>query len=459
MDSEYAKALRILKNALVFGIKPSLEGIQKLTKALGDPHLKYPSIQIAGTNGKTSTARFTAAILRACGLKVGLYTSPELVHYEERIEVDGQVITRDDFAEAVIAASACAEELVARGELPAITEFELLTAAAFFHFAKQELDIAVLEVGMGGRWDATSVVNPLVAVITSVDLDHTAILGSTIGEIAAEKAAIIKPGVLVVFGAGIAGRVGVGENVGISESAGVGENVLIGGAAGIGENTGVSEAVLIGGTDGTTSAFAVFEQRIAETGAIIQKLPDSLPASILERFPSYQAANIACALAAASAALGRRIPEATLETALATLFIPGRLETLCAEPLLIIDAAHNPAAARALAATLKERFGASVPAILLLAVLADKDADGIIEALCPLFDRVAVTETKSSRALAVEDLAACVKKQFTGVVLSFATVEEALLELRASNVACIAAGSITLAGEVKSNTSRLWAEK
>ena len=202
--SNYQRALALLREALAFGIEPSLKGVTATLEQLGNPQGSFASLQVAGTNGKSSTARFAAAILRAQGFRVGLYTSPELVFYNERMEVDGAVVAAELFAQAVFAAQTAADAAIAAGSLKLITEFELLTAGALWLFAQQGVDIAVLEVGLGGRWDATSVVTPQVAAITGVDFDHTAILGNTLEEIAAEKAAIIKSGSIPVLGPGTA---------------------------------------------------------------------------------------------------------------------------------------------------------------------------------------------------------------------------------------------------------------
>jgi len=400
-DNSYTEALQILEDALIFGIDPSLDGIQKLMAALGDPQDTYPSIQITGTNGKTSTARFAAGLLHTHGHTVGLYTSPELIYREERIEVDQRYITREEFAEAVITVHDCAVRLIEKGVLPFITEFEVLTAAALWFFAKQKVDVAVLEVGMGGRWDATSVVNPAVAVITSVDLDHTAILGSTLEEIAGEKAAIIKPKSAVVLGTGI------------------------------------------------TSTIDVFKRRIVETDATQHELSSYLPDAILKHFPAYQTANIFCAVAAAEAFLEDRFDPSLIEPALLTTPLPGRFEILSEDPLLLIDAAHNPAAAVKLAEDLKNKFGERVPATLLLGILSDKDIDGIIDALCPLFDALVLTKSSSSRSYPVNELAKHAEIRFKGPIIRYDTVRQALEELRASHSGVVATGSGTIAGEVK----------
>jgi dihydrofolate synthase/folylpolyglutamate synthase len=199
----YTEAIEALERALVFGIHPSLDGIRALTDALGRPQGSFTSVQVTGTNGKTSTARLAAALLAGEGRRVGLYTSPHLDRYPERIEVDGAVVSDADFAAAVGAALGASERLRPGmiGEAEGFTEFELLTASALWCFRERQVDVAVLEVGMGGTWDATSVVSPAVAVITGVGLDHMAVLGDTLEKIAAEKAGIFKPGQRVVIGA------------------------------------------------------------------------------------------------------------------------------------------------------------------------------------------------------------------------------------------------------------------
>jgi dihydrofolate synthase/folylpolyglutamate synthase len=413
-DARYRAALSILREALVFGIEPSLAGITALTRRLGDPQLRYPCIQIAGTNGKSSTARFAAAFLHAQGKRVGLYTSPELIEYPERMEIDGTVVSHERFADAILAAQGAAQEVLAAGEVKVITEFELLTAAALWLFAEERVDFAVLEVGLGGRWDATSVVTPQIAVVTGIDLDHTAILGSRLEQIAAEKAAIIKPGSVPVLG------------------------------------------------PGTQAVRGLFLARCQEVGAepIIVSAPDDAPEGkqllASPRFPSYQQQNIACALAAVTAALGHEPSPAAIEGVLNTLSIPGRFELIREQPALLIDAAHNPQSARVLAQALAERYGLDpttqrleVFDTLLLGILADKDAAGIIEALAPLFTRLAVTQSASPRAIAAEELGHLVGEVGGRQPVVYPSVSAALDALTMQGVAVVATGSITLAGESK----------
>ena len=209
-ELSYEEALGVVTGALRFGIEPLLETVEDMLAELADPDLAFECVQIAGTNGKTSTARYTAAILAGEGLRVALYTSPELVSYTERMEIGGVPVSEEAFAHGVAAARVAGERVNARraaaGERPYdVTEFDLLTVAAMVVFAEAGVDVVVLECGLGGRWDATSAAKSIRAVaVTGIGLDHMRVLGDTLEEIAGEKAAIIKPGRTCVLGAGTA---------------------------------------------------------------------------------------------------------------------------------------------------------------------------------------------------------------------------------------------------------------
>lgn len=392
----YEESVAALESALKFGIDPSLEPIRKMCAAMGNPQDAYECVQVAGTNGKSSVTRMTAAILRGQGRKVALYTSPELVRYPERMEIDGQVVSDQQFADAVDAALKAAEECGLEA-----TEFELLTAGALWLFAREGVDVAVLECGLGGRWDATSVCTPKVAVITGIALDHTHILGNTLEAIAGEKAPIIKAGCKAVLAPALAAR-------------------------------------------------EVFDARVAEVGAQVVEvdpLMGELFAFAVAHMPSYQKQNAAVAFAAAKALVGPiSIEEA--EEALRGLQIPGRFETLRRDPLLLIDAAHNPQSAHVLVEEVERRFPerAARPT-LLLGVLADKDVKGVVGELAPLFDRVVCTQSASPRAIAADELADIVATAGCKDVRVIATIPEALAALE--DTPTIASGSITVAGEVK----------
>ncbi|MDR1422249.1 MAG: bifunctional folylpolyglutamate synthase/dihydrofolate synthase [Coriobacteriales bacterium] len=413
-NTPYEQALALLNEALSFGIDPSLEPITCILHELGDPHRCYPSIQVAGTNGKSSTVRFIAALLGELGLKVGLYTSPELVFYEERIEIGNKVVSRADFASAVLIAHETAKRLIEEGSIAQVTEFELLTAAAFCLFAREQVDYAVLECGLGGRWDATSVVDPSVAVITGIGLDHTAILGDTFAQIAAEKAAIIKPGSKVVLGPGIPEEA---LKVIHSRCSLVGTDSLV--------ELGISSSV------------------------VGEHEPSLDPILLPPPFPSYQQVNICTAIAATEAALAHTLDSGTIRHALEHLIIPGRFETLRAEPLLLIDAAHNPKSARTLDAALQASGLVTADTLLLLGILSDKDAGGIIDALAPRFDRIAVTQSASPRAIPADELAALVAQRSGRMPRVFSSVAKALEDLSTERIPSIVTGSITIVGEAK----------
>lgn len=393
----YDDAVATLEDALKFGMDPSLEPIRAMCAAMGDPQKRYRCVQVAGTNGKSSTTRMIAALLHAQGLRVGLYVSPHLIKYPERIEIDGHVVSDEDFARGIEVAL----DAAARAGVQA-TEFELLTAAALWLFAREDVDWAVLECGLGGRWDATSVVDPQVAVITGVALEHTAILGDTIEKIAGEKAAIIKPGSHAIFAHDLAAQ-GVFER----QAQDVGAPY--------------SYAKL--------DATRVFDDELAY-------------------MPVYQRSNLATALAAVTVALGHAPSPESASIALGGLVIPGRFEILRHDPLVIVDAAHNPQSAHVLAGELRRLFDgdAAIPT-LLLGVLDDKDARGIIRELCPLFDRIVVTASSSPRAVPATELASLVAEE-TGVRPEVTHDVRAARELL-SGEPIVATGSITVAGEVK----------
>lgn len=398
----FEEAVGVLAGALRFGIHPSLDGIRALTRALGCPQDAFRCVQVTGTNGKSSVTRMTAALLRAHGLRVGAYTSPHLESYTERIELDGVPVSETDFAAAVEAAHAAAGEWAAAGGAespgrrdasPAFTEFELLTAAALWLFRERGVQWACLEVGMGGRWDATSVVSPEVAVVTGVALDHTERLGTTVEEIAADKAHIIKPGSIAVLGSGTPAVQAILRARSAAEGAAtvrvreadapdvVASDVRFHVTARP-DHPGGSLTLDVDG------AFARYEHLVLEA-------------------PSYQAPNTATAVAAAEAALGRALDEEVTRAALAAMRFAGRFELVREDPPVVLDGAHNPQAAGVLADAIREAFPFAKPAIV-LGVLADKDAAGIAEALAPVAGAIVVTQPDSPRAAPAAELAVVV---------------------------------------------------
>jgi len=444
----YDLALAELSRALVFGINPSLDGVTELCGELGNPQDAFASVQITGTNGKSSTARATAALLRAEGISVGLYTSPELERYPERIEIGGAVVSDDEFALALGAALNAAHVLRgpdAVGTATGFTEFELLTAAALWLFRERGIQIAVLEVGMGGRWDATSVVSPSVAAITGVGLDHTAILGDTLAAIAAEKAAIIGPATVPVLGPG---TVGV-EQVFLARAEAVGAH-----ARAVRPESDPSPVA-----EDLTVRYTLAERPSAPGGQTVvdvRGIHARYPALAVSA-PSYQAANIATAVVIAEAALGRPLDAGAARSALSTLTFPGRFELVRTEPPVIVDGSHNPQAAAVLADAVREAFPTKRPD-LLLGVLADKDARGIVAALAPAVGHITVTQPESPRGLSAEELATIVE-QVTGVrpVASYPSIAEALRALQPlASGGLLVAGSLTTAGQARRLLRETW---
>ncbi|HSQ22279.1 MAG TPA: Mur ligase family protein [Coriobacteriia bacterium] len=418
----YAEAVTELERALTFGINPSLEGIEALTRVLSRPQDSYASVQVTGTNGKTSVTQMTGALLAAHGLTCGAYTSPHLVSYTERITVDGRRVAEEGFAEAV------AVTLDAAGDAEAYTEFELLTAAALWHFAHEGVAWSVLEVGMGGRWDATSVVMPAVAGITGVGLDHTERLGPTREAIAADKAHIIKPGSVAVLGPGCAGV----EDIFFERTLAVGAPSV---RVGRGEDDVTWEVTARPDAPGGVTRLDVI--------GIHGRYDD-----ITLRAPSYQAPNAATAVAAAEAALDQALDPDAVRAALAACAVPGRFELLRAESPLVIDGAHNPQAAGVLAGAIAEAFGAARPS-LVLAVLADKDAEGIVRALKPVAGRFVVTENGSPRCLPADALAAVVESVTGSRPLVVPDLAEAVEAAAEGAPGVVVTGSLYTAGAVR----------
>ena len=467
-EMTYAEALAQVRGALRFGICPLLETVEDMLAELGDPDLAYECVQIAGTNGKTSTARYTAAILAGEGLRTALYTSPEFVSYTERMEVAGRPVSEEAFAHGVSAAKVAGERVNARrsaaGERPYdITEFDTLTVAAMVVFAEAGVDVAVLECGMGGRWDATSSAKSIRSVaVTGIGLDHMRVLGNTLEEIAGEKAAIIKPGRTCVLGAGTAEPASV-ERVLLDQARTAGVTPVLvraedSGATGIASGDFAQRASAASAEPEETPAApgSLPRVRIRVTkhphrlGAPLELdvvTPRATYAELAALKPAYQAQNIACAVALAESYLGRALDEDALFTSVVQCPTPGRFQLLRPEPPVLIDACHNPQSVEAfLAAIDAVASNRDERPILLAAVLADKDVRGIVDLLAAAFPRVAVTQTSSPRALPARELAADFAAAGAEVVGVYPTVGEATSALCGeSYVAC---GSITLAGEV-----------
>jgi len=375
---------RILARSPEHSIAPSLDRIRELTELLGDPQRSYPVIHITGTNGKTSTSRMAETLLRMRGLRTGLFTSPHLVSMRERICVDGEPVSEARFAE-IYAELEPYLEVVDAQQPVRLSFFEVLTAMAFAAFADAPVDVAVVEVGLGGTWDATNVADGAVAVITPIAIDHTQWLGGTVAEIAADKAGIIKPGALAVLG-----QQPVAAATELLRRAGE-VNATV-------AREGFEFGVL-------SRDLAVGGQRLAIKG-LLGEYPDLF----LPLFGAHQAGNAACALAAVEAfsgavdSAGGMLGRELVAGAFAAMSSPGRLEIVRRSPLVVIDAAHNPAGMAATAAALPESFGAA-EVIAVLAVSADKDVAGILDVLEPAAAAVVVTANSSARSMAPARLA------------------------------------------------------
>lgn len=454
-DLTYDEALEQLHSALRFGICPMLETVEDMLAELGDPDLCYDCVQIAGTNGKTSTSRFTAAILAGEGLSVALYTSPELVSYTERMEVGGHPVSEAAFAHGIAAAAEAGRRVnasrAAAGERPYdVTEFDTLTVAAAVVFAEAGVDVAVLECGMGGRWDATSAMKSIRSVaVTGIGLDHTRILGDTLEAIAGEKAAIIKPGRACVLGVGCATPTSV-EDVFLEQCHAAGVTPTLVRALDRVDVAGEMHPGIAREHAGLPQASFGVTKRPHRLGAPLElsvNTPRSLYAELACLKPDYQAANVACAVALAEAHLGRALAQDALFESLVTCPTPGRFQLLRPEPPVLIDACHNPQSVEAfLAAVAAVEPDVARRPLLLCAVLADKDVAGIVRLLAPAFPSVCVTQTASPRALAVHELAGLFREAGATVTAEYPDVATATSALCGeSYVAC---GSITLAGEV-----------
>ena len=410
----YAEAvarLLALRGGEYAGMRPGLERIEALLDALGRPERGYALVQVGGTNGKGSISAMLAAMLRAEGRRVGLYTSPHLVSFRERIRVNGEAIDEDAVVDGVEALGT----LIARVDA---TVFEATTALALDHFAHERVDIAVLEVGLGGRVDSTTVGRPVVAALGPIDLDHREFLGDTVEAIATEKAAIIRSGTAIS-----AAQPPAAAAVVVAQAARAGVPLLM-------EDRELSVALRVRDLHG---------QRIDCTGPGWRL--DDLRLGLRG---AYQSGN---ALVAVAAARVLDVGERAIREGLARARWPGRFEVRRREGgWLVLDGAHNPAGARALATSLQAYFGAA-PTTFVLGVLRDKDAAGILRPLLDRAERVVLTAFDSPRAAAPDELRALVPSR---VPLDVArSVAEALDRVEAgprAPLVCVA-GSLALVGD------------
>ena len=438
MTDDAAQALARVEKELVARwpesrIEWKLERMTALMRALGDPHLAYPVVHIAGTNGKTSTARMVDALLQALDLRTGRYTSPHLESITERICLDGEPISAEAFVDHYEQLAPFFDLVDAQSEVR-LSFFEAMTGLGFAVFADAPVDVAVIEVGMGGRLDATNIVSAPVSVITPIDLDHMAHLGNTIAEIAGEKAGIIKPDQTVV----------------LSLQPAAAADVLL------------RKVVDVGATVAREGLeFGVVSRENAVGGQLLslQGLHARYDEVFLPLFGRYQASNAACALAAVEAFTGAEHPfdPDLVRAAFASVRSPGRLEVVRSSPTVLVDATHNPAGARATVEALAEAF-AFRRLVGVIATLGDKDVIGILETFEPFLAHVVVTENSSPRAMPVDDLAAlavevfgpdrvAVESDLAAAIATAVEISEEDAEFGGAGV--VVTGSVVTAGEAR----------
>jgi dihydrofolate synthase/folylpolyglutamate synthase len=451
--------------------KFDLAHMRVLLAAMNHPERTFPSVLIAGTNGKGSTAATLASVLRASGFKTGLYTSPHLMRINERIRVNGEEISDDDFAALHEDVDRVAEKLVGREDLPWHPSFfEMMTAIAFAHFARMGVEIAVLEVGMGGRLDATNVVEPLVSVIADISLDHQKFLGNTVGEIAREKVGIIRPGGIAVT----LPQQSEANDV-------IGNTILDLGARGV---SAVQYVPPVSPGSGDYLVLGAERPATAERAEQDAKAVEKSSAGFFYRYPlqvmgeqilvetqlvgRHQLRNIALAIAAAeelsqlkmetrtpssggpSAAKAAITPH-SIESGIRDTRWPGRFQVLAASgsrPEIILDVAHNPAGAWALRSALSERYG-DRPLIFIFAAMRDKAISEMTEILFPVAERVIATRAENPRSASPEEIQRAGKRTGAAIEISAdaaAALERAQVGARPETV-IVVTGSIYLVGE------------
>jgi dihydrofolate synthase/folylpolyglutamate synthase len=411
------------------GVCFRLETIIAILAKLGDPHRQYGTAVVAGTNGKGSTSAILSSIVQQAGYRTGLYTSPHLIRINERFRVNGRDIPDEDFAAAFTQVRQAVEELLREGGLESRPSFfEFLTATAFVHFARAQVEFAVLEVGMGGRLDATNVTEPRVVVITNIDLDHQEFLGTTHEEIAREKAGVIKPG-----------RPVVSACVHPEAARAIRQRCEELGAP-LFETAGLCQVTNL------LSRAGHYHFDFSLNG-------DFFPALVSPLLGRFQVDNAVAAVTAAWQLRNGgmdRITRAAIQEGLRCTSWPGRLEILCESPLFLLDGAHNPAGAREVAAFARENL-AGRKLRLLYASMRDKAVGEISEALWPLADEVYLTQPDQPRAAPPEEILALARCQPKALIIEPRVSDAAARALAASSPddVLLAAGSLFLVGEIK----------
>jgi dihydrofolate synthase/folylpolyglutamate synthase len=422
-------------------IAPTLERISALVDMLGSPQLTYPTIHIGGTNGKTTTSRMVDSLLFEMGLRTGRFTSPHLESYLERICINGQPIDAKELIFSFNDISPYLDLMDTKFDNP-ISFFEAITALAFAAFAEHPIDVGVIEVGMGGQWDATNVVDADVSVIMPIGLDHMEYLGDTIGEIAKTKAGIIKEQGFVV----LAQQEPEAAVELLRRAAEVGADVAREGL----EYSIDSRAIAVGG------------QLISITG-----LRGHYDEIFLPLHGKHQASNAAAALIAVEAFFGEQdLDIDAVRAGFANVTSPGRCEIIHRDPTIILDAAHNPHGAKAIAETIQSEFTFD-DVTGIVALMADKDALGILQALEPIMNQVIVTTNSAARSMSVKDLEALATQVF-GADRVFAqptlagaidkAIKDSVRPLSDESLAILITGSVVTVGEARTAVRKRYAK-
>jgi dihydrofolate synthase/folylpolyglutamate synthase len=415
--------------------KFDLAHMRVLLAALNNPERRFPSVLIAGTNGKGSTASTLASILQASGVRTGLYTSPHLVLINERIRVNGENIRDDDFAQIHDLVDRTAERLVSEGELPWHPSFfEMLTAIGFEYFARRKVEIAVLEVGMGGRLDATNVVEPRVSVITDISLDHQTFLGDTVTEIAGEKAGIIRPGGVVVT---------LPQQPQANDV--IGNTILELGARAV---NAVPYVPPVSPASGEYLSVSAAKKPVSRYPLQVMGEQITVETPLLGR---HQLRNVALAIAAAVELGGQGFPvtAASIEQGVRETHWPGRFQVMPATaPEYVFDVAHNPAGAWALRSTLSAGYP-DRPLTLIFGAMRDKAIGEMAEILFPLADRVIATRADNPRSASPEEIRAAAARTSTQIeeAADVAAAIELARTTTRSNAVVVITGSIYIVGE------------
>lgn len=426
----YEESVAYLEQAASFGIKPGLERIEAMLKKLGNPETAYKVIHVTGTNGKGSVVAMITSVLENAQLRVGRYISPHLLDYTERIYICGHDISREDFAKAATVVRKAAEEIIADG-VEAPTEFELLTAMAFWYFKEQKVDYAVMEVGMGGLYDSTNVILPVVSVITNVAMDHMKYLGNTLQEIAHQKAGIIKEGIPVVTAA---------QHVALKQLKK--------------EAHEKKSRIYFYGRD-----FEIDSRNPWKHGQVVtvkrKDMPKELEKSLLfvPFVGAHQAVNAAVATMALSIIMKQddRVNENDLREGLARTRWQGRFEIHDVKGVTyIMDGAHNPAGAEALMEALEEQYP-DKRRLFVFTSLADKDTETVIQLLIRKGDKVFACEAPTPRTREPEEIGAMIKAQkidaaFMAEPSVKAALEDATKEAGAGDIVLIC-GSLYILGD------------